>query len=282
MKSIETGNEKISSVWFFLKTIYLSPVLNPAFPIFLAAAAFLLISGDILPPDVLFMMFTITLSTSKAGELFRNERRETAPFLHLNPLPLKTILKRIFCASFVFSLFSQSIFLLVLFKALSLPRLGDAHIVLDRLDSGEIISELTGFVTDLSGRAEIPTRIVLRPSLIFGVVKTIRGWEVPFPFWMGIAAFFMTSSVYFSMSGIMSAISREGIASRLIRIIIISGFVAAGCLFFIDMIFPSEIIWNLRNTHREAIRWILPPSVALFIGFSLFALIRIYRNINRM
>ena len=280
MKSIDIKRERIHSVWFFLKTIFLSPVLNPVFPVFLAASVFLVILGNIQPPDVLFMMCIVALSTAGTGELFKNDRQETAPFLYLNPLPLKAILKRMFFASSVFSVLSQAVFLLVLVKAMTLPKLGNAHIEFFTSGTGEIISVLAGYIVDISGRVEIPIRKMLRPSLIFGVVKSAGGWNVSLHYWVGIAVFFTVSSMYTTMSSVVSVFGNEETVSRLIRYVLISGLLGAGCLFLVDMVFPSEIIWNLRNAHWNTVQWILLTCMSVYIVFSLYALVRLYLNLD--
>jgi hypothetical protein len=280
MKFHKNKSEIIETTKFFLITLFFSPAANPAFVILGTAGIFLMVVGDIKPQDVLFLMFALSLCTLKVADYFKKSNNEISTFLNIIPLSLQSMLTRIIIASFVFSLLSQLLIFLLLNVSLSPPKLGDAQFTFQKT-GGEILSVIVGYKTDLSGRYEIPTTVILRPSLIFGTVKSLSGYEAK-PVILLLFFIYLLATVYFVMSSIIdSCIGPDRHQRRLNKLIQVL-FIFLGIINFFDLILPSGIIWNMRAHFLDNHQWITYAFETGMICLFILALIQLISRIDNL
>lgn len=281
MKSNKNRREYFEAAKFFLLTLFLSPTANPAFIILSIAGAFLMVVGDIKPQDVIFLMFALSLSTVKVGGYFKKTNEEIISFLNVIPLSLCSLLKSIFIASAAFSLLTQLILILLLITALGTPKLGDANLVYEKISDNEIVSVLQGYTTDVSGRQEIPTKISLRPSIIFGIVKSVLGYEARFGILMLLFLIYFLSTIYYVMLSIIGSCMGVDQRQRMLSGVIIVLYIFIGVVNFFDLILPSGIIWKIRVLYLDPYQWVVYAFMICIVFLFIFAIYRLIYLINR-
>lgn len=275
---MKNKNMYLSGTFFFLKNIWFAPSINFYFLIFGTVLLILKAGQDLKHHDILEAMLLLCLSSYGMGRAICDKYGRILPYFRILPIQTDLLFRLFGSSALLYSIIIQTVLTVVLSLSLGLPFIGNAHITFAQSQDGEIMSIASGYVTDLSGRMEIPFHKVLEPSLIFGIAKTSAGYPV-FPFWWLLLPVFCSSlTFYFITSYQIAPVLPRKYQSVLFQYILLSITILLTVILIIDSFFDSKSIWKLRS-ELDSHYWILPGLFGSFSILVISLLINYYRSI---
>jgi hypothetical protein len=275
---MKTKNIYIAGILFFLKNIWLSPSVNFYYVIFATVLIILKGGQDLKSHDILVSMLLLALSSYGMGRVICDTTGKLIPFFRMLPIHHKILLRLFACSGLLYSILIQGLLTLILSMSLGLPFIGNPHITFSKSQDGEIVSIASGYITDLSGRMEIPYNKILEPSLFFGIVTTASGYPV-FPYWIPVFFIFFVSLTFYFISyhhlyPLSNQMHRHMPTHHVLLIVTI--LLTAAAIF--DSFLDSKKIWELR-LQLDSNPWILPT---IFTSLSITVILltnKVYRSI---
>ncbi|MBN1604854.1 MAG: hypothetical protein JW915_24825 [Chitinispirillaceae bacterium] len=273
-------NIYISGTFFFLKNLWFAPSVN--FYYILFGIVLLILKGgqDLKHHDILLSMFLLCFSSYGMGRTICDKSGMILSCFRMLPIRTEHLIRLFALSALLYSATIQTVLTAVLGLSLGLPFIGNAHITFTQSQDGEIMSIASGYITDLSGRIEIPYHKILEPSLFFGIVKTPAGYPV-FPFWWLILPVLCASLTFYFISShhIAPVLQRNNhpVVWNFILLSIIALLITG---LIVDSFSDSKMVWALRSL-LDIHLWIIP---ALFGSLSLLVILLLlyyYRPIFR-
>ncbi len=267
-----------SGTLFFLKNIWLSPSVNYYYIIFGIVLLILKAGQDLKQHDILLAMLLLSFTSFGIRQVLCNKNSRISPWFNILPLSKKQMLHLFTLSSLLYSIIVQTLLTVILSFSLGLPFIGNPHITFSQSSDGEIMSVASGYITDLSGRMEIPYQKILEPSLIFGIVTTSTGYPV-FPHWQILLPLFTTSlTFYFITSHHLSPMIHRRQKVSFVPIVLMITTIIMTAFVIIDYFVDSKAIWTIRS-HLDTHHWIIPSLFVSLIFLVLIAIDNEFRKI---
>lgn len=267
---MRTKNIYISGTFFFLKNIWFAPSVNFYYILFGIVLLILKAGQDLKHHDILLSMLLLCFSAYGMGRVISDKSGRVLPYFRMLPIRTEHIIRLFALSALLYSALIHTALTAVLGLSLGLPFIGNAHITFAQSRDGEIMSIASGYITDLSGRMDIPYQKILEPSLFFGIVKTSAGYPV-FPFWWCILPVFCASLTFYFISSYHIASVQQSNRSVVWDFILLSIMVLLIAGVIVDSFFDSKMIWALRSELDRHL-WIIP---VLFGSLSLLVISRL-------
>ena len=274
---MKNGNHAFyrTTVVFFLKNIWFSPSVNVLYIILGVLLLVLRGGGDLAPNDIFLAMLFLSFTGYSVRRIFCDKRNAMIPWFSLLPLSSATLLRLVLVSALLYSVIVQGVLIVLLHCCLGHPEIGNPEVSLVETGNGEVLSVIRGYIVDLDNN-EVPYRKELRPSLVFGIVTSLRGYPV-FPFWHGaLFLFFVALTLYFIVAHHIAPCTK--ISFPIFHSVVCGVCTGIGMVTIADFLVPGRLLW-LWRTRLDSIVWIVP---VILVCLTLLIAVHIYRCYQRI